>query len=307
MITFAIALSRVRLLRVKLLLTSALKVLTLGISKKFSFFPLTPFLNWSRLPEERPSASCDLALEKSVDVLISLYQFEKYQPVLEQSIESCFQNRKITFHFVVVSGSNREIEWIQRVVGNSHHKLHLVSDRIGIYESWNKAIESGTGEFITNLNADDLRLPHSICSQATDLQRLSVDGSYGNFYLSEDILSTLEFPSKRILRSSLEAFGKDTLVENSLNFMHCAPMWRRSLHEKLGLFDGSLKSSGDTEFWLRSLSAGAQFVQYKPATTVYFHNPEGLSTSLSSAGRREWLGIRDGFLKSNPSPKRPQG
>ena len=298
MIRFAIALSRVRLLRVRLLLRSALKVLTLGISKKFSFFPLTPFLNWSRLPEERPSASCDLALEKSVDVLISLYRFEKYQPVLKKSIESCFHNRKITFHFVVVSGSNQEIEWIQGIVENSHHKLHLVTDRIGIYETWNKAIQSGTGEFITNLNADDLRLPHSICSQATDLQRRSVDGSYGNFYLSEDIFSTLEFPSKRTLLSSLGNFSKETLVENSLNFMHCAPMWRRKLHEQLGLFDESLKSSGDTEFWLRALSAGAQFVQYKPATTIYFHNPEGLSTSLSSTGRQEWRAIRDKYLRN---------
>jgi hypothetical protein len=101
-----------------------------------------------------------------------------------------------------------------------------------------------------------------------------------------------------MLLSKLGSFNEKTLVQNSLNFMHCAPMWKRSLHEKLGLFDESLKSSGDTDFWLRALSAGSLFANYAMATVVYFHNPEGLSTSLSSSGRHEWQDIRDRHLRT---------
>lgn len=34
-------------------------------------------------------------------------------------------------------------------------------------------------------------------------------------------------------------------------FMGSQPMWRKSLHETYGYFDGSLESAGDWEFWLR--------------------------------------------------------
>jgi hypothetical protein len=259
---------------------------------------MTPFLKWGQVYKGHNSNACESSAGTTVDVLVSLYRFEKYQPVLKESLESCFENKNITFLFVVVEGSNQEIEWIRDVVGDSHHKLYLVADRIGIYESWNKAILGGAGKFITNLNADDLRLPHSICSQAARLEKESADGSYGNFYLSENILSTLQSFPNRMLLSKLGSFDEKTLVQNSLNFMHCAPMWKRSIHKKLGLFDESLKSSGDTDFWLRALSAGSRFTKYLPATVVYFHNPEGLSSSLSSSGRREWQDIRGRHLRT---------
>jgi hypothetical protein len=298
LIRYVLALAWVRVIRILLVLQSLYSVLTLGISWKFSLFPLTPFLNWGQASKDHNSDACESSAGTTVDVLVSLYRFEKYQPVLKESLESCFENKNITFHFVVVDGSHQEIEWIRDVVGDSHHKLYLVANRIGIYESWNKAILGGTGKFITNLNADDLRLPHSICSQAAGLEKESADGSYGNFYLSENILSTLQSFPNRMLLSKLGSFNEKTLVQNSLNFMHCAPMWKRSLHEKLGLFDESLKSSGDTDFWLRALSAGSLFANYAMATVVYFHNPEGLSTSLSSSGRHEWQDIRDRHLRT---------
>jgi GT2 family glycosyltransferase len=78
-------------------------------------------------------------------------------------------------------------------------------------------------------------------------------------------------------------------------------MWRRDLHDQFGLFDETLKSSGDTEFWLRALAKGAKFVYYPEVTAVYFHNPEGLSSSLSSTGHGEWAMVRDRFLKATPN------
>ena len=37
------------------------------------------------------------------------------------------------------------------------------------------------------------------------------------------------------------------------------PMWRKTLHDKFGLFDRSFKYSGDWEMWLRAVEGGAQF------------------------------------------------
>jgi hypothetical protein len=241
---------------------------------------------------------CNLELKANVDVIISLYRFQEYIPVLERSLKSCFSNPRITFHFVMVSGSASEASWLSDLVTETHHKLYQIENRIGIYAAWNLAINKSSGELITNLNADDLRLPHSICCQAVKLQAESTDGSYGNFVLSMDIFSSLREKSEMALVSSLGGFSESVLVDKSQNMMHCAPMWKRTLHDRFGMFDESLKSSGDTDFWLRAMAGGAKFSSYKPVTAIYFHNPEGLSSSLSSSGHREWQSIRDSYLRS---------
>jgi hypothetical protein len=241
--------------------------------------------------------TCNEHLTATVDVVISLYKFEKYKKVLERSVRSCFRNPKITYHFVLVSGSEAEIDWLRSVTKDSHHQVHLVDERIGIYSAWNLAIKCGSSDFITNLNADDLRMPHSICSQTAKLQTESASGSFGNFILTNDILSALDGKNDSWLVSDLGEFNQETLVFHSQNKMHCAPVWKRELHAKIGTFDDTLKSSGDTDFWLRAMEAGYKFVQYQPITAVYFHNPEGLSTSVASSGHREWSRIRDAYIR----------
>lgn len=289
----------VRILRYFLVLKSALRSVTLGLPLNYSAFPLLPSMNMEPLFLGSRSTTCHENLTATVDVVISLYKFEKYKKVLEHSVRSCFKNPKITYHFVLVSGSDAEIDWLRSVAKDSHHQVHLVDARIGIYSAWNLAIQSGSSDFITNLNADDLRLPHSICSQAAALQTESAAGSFGNFILTNDILSALDRKKDSWLASNLGDFDEKTLVIHSQNKMHCAPIWKRELHAKIGTFNDTLKSSGDTDFWLRAMEAGYNFVQYQPITAIYFHNPEGLSTSVASSGHKEWSRIRDAYIRGH--------
>jgi len=295
-IKFSFSVLRVLVKRTLLLIRSTGHSIHLGLPLKYSLFPLLPRLRWGYLASQPRSQQCDSQLAKSVDVIISLYKFERYQSIIEKSVESCINNPRITLHFVLVSASPAEVAWAQNIVGGLHHKIHLSKDRIGIYEAWNIGIQNGSSDLITNLNADDLRIPHSLCEQAAHLQRTGLDGSYGNFALSLDIFESLRSPRGRHLLSNLGKFEIETLIEESENYMHCAPMWKRDLHNRFGFFDSSLVSSGDTEFWLRCLDSSAKFDLYPPVTAIYFHNPEGLSTSASSAGSKEWGKIRSRYL-----------
>ena len=291
------ALIKVRVLRLNLLVFSLAKALSLGLPIRFGTFPFLKFLNYETTPPLESAKECNPKLNTHVDVVISLYKFKKYIPVLEKSLQSCFSNPRITFHFVLVSGDTSEKKWLLGLVNDTHHKVYQIENRIGIYSAWNIAIEGGSGELITNLNADDLRLPHSICCQASALQEESHDGSYGNFILSTDIFSFLQHKPDMALVSDLGNFSEAVLVNQSQNLMHCAPMWNRTLHNRFGMFDETLNSSGDTDFWLRAMVGGANFLIYKPVTAIYFHNPDGLSSSLSSSGHREWRSIRDSHLR----------
>jgi hypothetical protein len=294
----AFDLVKVRVSRLNLLVLSLGKVIVLGLPFRFATFPFLQFIKYVKTPSQELNSECNLELKANVDVIISLYRFQEYIPVLESSLKSCFSNPRVTFHFVLVSGSTAETIWLSDLVSETHHKLYQIENRLGIYAAWNLAINGGTGELITNLNADDLRLPHSICCQAAVLQAEPTDGSYGNFVLSTDIFSSLQGKSEMVLVSNLGGFNESVLVDKSQNMMHCAPMWKRTLHERFGMFDESLKSSGDTDFWLRAMAGGAKFSSYEPVTAIYFHNPEGLSSSLSSSGHREWQSIRDLYLRS---------
>ena len=72
-------------------------------------------------------------------------------------------------------------------------------------------------------------------------------------------------------------------------------MWRRDLHDRVGLFDATMTSASDHEFWLRCACNNVHFMKTEPAHVVYFQNPEGISTRPDSAGIREGKAIRQRY------------
>jgi hypothetical protein len=59
------------------------------------------------------------------------------------------------------------------------------------------------------------------------------------------------------------------------NSPHNAPMWRKSLHDKIGLFNTRYKSAGDYELWLRAMLDGSKFLKIEEALAAYYNNPFG--------------------------------
>ena len=159
-------------------------------------------------------------------------------------------------------------------------------ERIGIYQAWNLGIREARGELLTNANVDDLRRHDSFEIQAATLQALpEVDVVY------QDVYYTLEpcLPFERVA-----AFGFRSRVPRvtpavmlSFNPPHNAPMWRRRLHDELGLFDTRYRSAGDYEFWLRCSAAGKVFHRVADPHVVYYQNPQGYSTRADTTGHSE--------------------
>jgi len=63
---------------------------------------------------------------------------------------------------------------------------------------------------------------------------------------------------------------------------HNNPMWRRSYHEKYGVFDAKYRSAGDWELWLRGASQGSQFKKIDNTLGLYYFNPTGISTNTEN-------------------------
>jgi glycosyltransferase involved in cell wall biosynthesis len=119
-----------------------------------------------------------------------------------------------------------------------------------LYAAWNRGVQMAGGEYVTNANTDDRHR-----SDALEVLSRALD---------EHPEACLAYAGYRLTHAENETFDKNTSTEDFMPLRYdrsrllrgyCfpgpQPMWRRSLHEEFGLFDGSYRSAGDYEFWLR--------------------------------------------------------
>lgn len=149
----------------------------------------------------------------------------------------------------------------------------------GIYGVWNIAIEMSRGQYITNANLDDRLSPecYQVHARALDLSPDSML-VYSSRYMTSTPNETFEMYSGDTMICPPK-FSKENMY---LCLPGCNPMWRRSLHDRYGLFDADYKSSGDLEMWLRAVEGGAKFKRVSGCYCLCYLNPKGLSTSAQS-------------------------
>jgi len=71
-------------------------------------------------------------------------------------------------------------------------------------------------------------------------------------------------------------FSFDNLIR--VNSPHCQPMWRKSIHERFGYFNESLKFAADYDMWLRAAERGANMQRINEILGLYYRNPQGISS-----------------------------
>ena len=62
------------------------------------------------------------------------------------------------------------------------------------------------------------------------------------------------------------------------DFIGAQPVWRKSLHDKIGMFDESYEVVGDYEFFLRAASKGCNFIHEPKAEGIMLWHQGALST-----------------------------
>ena len=228
-------------------------------------------------------------------ILVSLYKSEEYLDSFARNVLSQTIISECELIIICVQSSVVERQKLKSYFDDKPYvKMIFVEDRIGIYDAWNMGISASDAPFITNMNADDLRHPESLKIQVSDLLRAGADVVYQDvYYTLKHGLSWNEIETIG-MRSSLPAVDTKTLA-SGINCPHNAPMWRRELHETIGLFDTTFKSAGDHDFWIRASIAGAKFAKSSSVHVSYFINPEGMSTKTDSPGKREGLAILEKY------------
>lgn len=140
----------------------------------------------------------------------------------------------------------------------------------GLYEVWNLGARLATGRYLSNANIDDRRAPGHIDHLRGILDRdLAVDVASTALRLTKQRNMTWEdsdscsswFAGDGDFRVNVDGLFKPVPTGlASRNLPNCMPLWRRSLHARVGDFDEERYGpSADWAFWVRAGMQGSRF------------------------------------------------
>jgi len=185
-----------------------------------------------------------------VSAVVSTYNSERF-------INGCLedlQNQTIADRLeiiVVNSGSQQNEEKVIRKFQDKFSNIKYIEtdQRETVYAAWNRGINAATGKYITNANTDDRHRSDAFEIMVRALEENPAVGAvYAENLISDKENETFENNTARQYFNRPNFNLRQMLL---FSFFGPQPMWRRSVHQKIGYFDTSLSVAGDYEFFIR--------------------------------------------------------
>jgi len=217
-------------------------------------------------------------LKPKVSLITSLYDGDLFisdflKDITDQTI---FEDCELIIVDANSPGNERaEIEKYQNRFPNI--KYHRTKDRISIYSAWNVGISLSDGKYLSNTNLDDRRSKQQLEILVDLLEENSdLDLSYSECLMTRKPNETFAYNSSLGEVYPVSSFSRQAMIKC---LPGCMPVWRREVHDAVGVFDEDYKYAGDWEMWLRMVRRGSKFIKKDCPLGLYYMNPEGLSTS----------------------------
>ena len=195
---------------------------------------------------------------------------------IEQTLESVRTQKNVACEHIVIDG------------GSTDRTTEILASRLlkdgswisgpdaGIADAMNKGIRLSRGEWLLVVQSDDYLLGDEVLAKA--LEQLTTELDIGAFpiHFGDEDSPALIMPPGVGFRLNLKGLH------------HQGVFIRRSLFERLGLYDTSFGIMMDYEFFLRAYRAGARFQQFaNPAISMM--RDSGISSRL------DWLNLKKRF------------
>jgi len=231
--------------------------------------------------EPSPAEQVKIEDLPKISLITSVYDGDEYiRPFLEDITKQTIFEDKCELILINANSPGNEEEVIQEYL--ERYPNNIIYKRLdkdpGIYGVWNKAVGMASGEYLSNANLDDRKAPNSLERHARELYANdNIDLVYADMMITDKPNETFEMNSSDGRKYDFPDFSLDNL--RMTNMPHASPMWRKSYHDKYGLFDHEFKSAGDWEMWLRGASQGSEFKKINTVLGLYYYNPTGISTN----------------------------
>ena len=210
-------------------------------------------------------------------------------PGLEKTMQSVLSQTRTDYEYVVVDGASTDdsVAVIKRLAPAFGGQLKWISEPDkGIYNAMNKGIGMATGEYIQILNSgDSLASPDVVEKMYAALEKENFPSIlYGNMLK--------DFPDGHVCRDTGFAGEDITLLGMYIGTLNHSPAYiRRSLFDKYGSYDESLKIDADWKWYLQAIVFGEEKPVYADIDVTLF-DMTGISetnTALTKAERGQVL------------------
>lgn len=199
---------------------------------------------------------------------------------LQRTMESVLKQTNTNFEYIVVDGGSLDgsKEIIKKFENrfennlNRNHPLRWISESDnGIYHAMNKGIRAATGEYVHFLNSGDYLTSNRVVdSMLNELNNCDIlIGTKISARIDGKIRKEIKFKEPL----TMYTFYRGTIE-------HTSAYIRRSLFERYGLYDESLKIVSDWKWYMLSIIWGDAVVKFTDIPVSYFDTTGISSTNL---------------------------
>ena len=187
---------------------------------------------------------------------------------LEKTIKSVLSQTCKEFEYVVVDGASTDasVEVIKSLSGSFGDHLKWISEPDkGIYNAMNKGIGMASGDYIQILNSGDCLVSEDVVERMLKALEEKAFPSilYGNMLKS--------MPDGRALRDRSFAGADITLQGMYHGCLNHSPAYiKRSLFDRYGLYDESLRICSDWKWYVSSIVLGEERPKYVDVDVTLF-------------------------------------
>jgi glycosyltransferase involved in cell wall biosynthesis len=219
----------------------------------------------------------------AISVIVPCFNAREY---VAEAFLSVQQQTYQNFEIVAVNdGSTDDTPRLLERHAQADSRIRVVSQvNRGLAAARNAGLREARGEFVCFLDADDVLLPDKFEKQVRYLgENSGVDLVYSDYFISNTELELTGLIATRIPKGDMRA----AYVRK--NWFACmTPLVRRSLIDKVGEFDETLRASEDWDYWIRCASAGV-FGYLPGPVAIYRSHPAQMHTDggrMFNAGKR---------------------
>lgn len=215
-----------------------------------------------------------------VTAIVSTYSAERFiRGCLEDLVAQTLWGEMEVL--VIDSGSPQGESAICKEFVREHPQIRLLrTEREPLYTAWNRAIPMARGKYLTNANTDDRHREDFMEIMVAALEA-SPDAAlaYADQLVSQTENETFAQCARRDAKR--RRWPDFTPVDLMLRCITGSqPMWRKSLHAELGLFDTQYGIAADYDMWLR-LAEKYELLHVQEPLGVLFDSPNTISGSNS--------------------------